>query len=168
MALVATTYLSRCSNVAYGIAQIDEVKKIALKIDAIVLIVSIDQSIEAEGREKVDIQLPRQQPLLLIEVAKRSKETGRLPMTYYPQSYVDKVPMTNINMRSNLANGYYGRTCWFYIRETIYTFTDGLRYTLFKHHLVQAPKSISIPLEEGGHSCHSSKCKSMDVMEESC
>ena len=75
MALVATTYLSRCSNVACGIAQINEVKKIALKIDAIVLIVSIDQSIEAEGREKVDIQLPRQQPLLLTEVAKRSKET---------------------------------------------------------------------------------------------
>ncbi|CBI40686.3 unnamed protein product, partial [Vitis vinifera] len=107
------------------------------------------------------VELPSRRDIWFL----RSK--GRLPMTYYPQSYVDKVPMTNINMRSNLANGYYGRTCWFYIRETIYTFTDGLRYTLFKHHLVQAPKSISIPLEEG-HRCHSSKCKSMDVMEESC
>ena len=75
MALVGTTYLSRCSNVACGIAQIDEVKKIALTIDAIVLIVSIDQSIEAEGRERVDIQLPRQQPLLLAKVTKLSKET---------------------------------------------------------------------------------------------
>ena len=60
---------------ACGIAQIDEVKKIALTIDAIVLIVSIDQSIEAEGRERVDIQLPRQQPLLLAKVTKLSKET---------------------------------------------------------------------------------------------
>ena len=45
-------------------------------------------------------------------------------------------------------------------------------YRWTKVHLVQASpcsstKSISIPLKEG-HSCHSSKCKSMDVMEESC
>ncbi|KAL6336226.1 hypothetical protein AAG906_011108 [Vitis piasezkii] len=184
-ALVATTYLPGCSNVACGTAQIDEAKKIAAAADATVLIVGIDQSIEAEGRDRVSIQLPGQQPLLIIEVAKASKGnvilvviilwvgypgeaggaaiadvifgftiqvSGRLPMTWYPQSYVDKVPMTNMNMRPDPASGYPGRT---------------YRYTQFNHHLVQAPKSVSIPIEEG-HSCHSSKCKSVDAVQESC
>ena len=35
---------------------------------------------------------------------------GRLPMTSYPQSYVDKVPMSNMNMRPDLSNGYPGRS----------------------------------------------------------
>ncbi|KAJ9686941.1 hypothetical protein PVL29_015688 [Vitis rotundifolia] len=216
-ALVATTYSSGCSNVACGTAQIDEAKKIAAAADATVLIVGIDQSIEAEGRDRVNIQLPGQQPLLITEVAKASKgnvilvvmsgggfdisfaknddkitsilwvgypgeaggaaiadvifgfynPSGRLPMTWYPQSYVDKVPMTNMNMRPDPASGYPGRTYRFYTGETIYTFGDGLSYTQFNHHLVQAPKSVSIPIEEG-HSCHSSKCKSVDAVQESC
>lgn len=216
-ALVATTYLPGCSNVACGTAQIDEAKKIAAAADATVLIVGIDQSIEAEGRDRVNIQLPGQQPLLITEVAKASKgnvilvvmsgggfdisfaknddkitsilwvgypgeaggaaiadvifgfynPSGRLPMTWYPQSYVDKVPMTNMNMRPDPASGYPGRTYRFYTGETIYTFGDGLSYTQFNHHLVQAPKSVSIPIEEG-HSCHSSKCKSVDAVQESC
>ncbi|RVW73132.1 Beta-xylosidase/alpha-L-arabinofuranosidase 2 [Vitis vinifera] len=216
-ALVATTYLPGCSNVACGTAQIDEAKKIAAAADATVLIVGIDQSIEAEGRDRVNIQLPGQQPLLITEVAKASKgnvilvvmsgggfdisfaknddkitsilwvgypgeaggaaiadvifgfynPSGRLPMTWYPQSYVDKVPMTNMNMRPDPASGYSGRTYRFYTGETIYTFGDGLSYTQFNHHLVQAPKSVSIPIEEG-HSCHSSKCKSVDAVQESC
>ncbi|KAL6329412.1 hypothetical protein AAG906_018051 [Vitis piasezkii] len=198
-ALVATTYLPGCSNAACGTAQIDEAKKIAAAADATVLIVGIDQSIEAEGRDRVNIQLPGQQPLLITEVAKASKgnvilvviilwvgypgeaggaaiadvifgfynPSGRLPMTWYPQSYVDKVPMTNMNMRPDPASGYPGRTYRFYTGETIYTFGDGLSYTQFNHHLVQAPKSVSIPIEEG-HSCHSSKCKSVDAVQESC
>lgn len=216
-ALVATTYLPGCSNVACGTAQIDEAKKIAAAADATVLIVGIDQSIEAEGRDRVSIQLPGQQPLLITEVAKASKgnvilvvmsgggfdisfaknddkiasilwvgypgeaggaaiadvifgffnPSGRLPMTWYPQSYIDKVPMTNMNMRPDPASGYPGRTYRFYTGETIYTFGDGLSYTQFNHHLVQAPKSVSIPIEEG-HSCHSSKCKSVDAVQESC
>ena len=72
-ALVATTYLPGCFNVACGTAQIDEAKKIAAAADATVLIVGIDQSIEAEGRDRVSIQLPGQQPLLITEVAKASK-----------------------------------------------------------------------------------------------
>ncbi|CBI40698.3 unnamed protein product, partial [Vitis vinifera] len=74
MALVATTYLSGCSNVACSTAQIDEAKKIAAAADATVLIVGIDQSIEAEGRDRVNIQLPGQQPLLITE-----HPVGRLP-----------------------------------------------------------------------------------------
>lgn len=92
---------------------------------------------------------------------------GRLPMTWYPQSYVEKVPMTNMRMRPDASNGYPGRTYRFYTGETIYSFGDGLSYSDYKHHLVQAPKLVSIPLEEG-HICRSSKCHSLDVVQESC
>ncbi|XP_039068691.1 beta-xylosidase/alpha-L-arabinofuranosidase 2-like [Hibiscus syriacus] len=93
--------------------------------------------------------------------------SGRLPMTWYPQSYVDKVPMTNMNMRPNPLNGYPGRTYRFYTGETIYTFGDGLSYTTFSHKLAKAPTLVSIPLEED-HVCRSSECKSVETAEQSC
>ncbi|KAK2986924.1 hypothetical protein RJ640_009067 [Escallonia rubra] len=96
-----------------------------------------------------------------------SNPSGRLPMTWYPQSFADKVNMTNMNMRPDAATGYPGRTYRFYTGETVYTFGDGLSYSTFNHHLVQAPKLVSVPLEEG-HVCRSSACKSIDVVEQSC
>lgn len=54
-------------------AQLDEAKKIAASADATVLVVGSDQSIEAESRDRVDLNLPGQQPLLITEVAKASK-----------------------------------------------------------------------------------------------
>lgn len=92
---------------------------------------------------------------------------GRLPMTWYPQAYVDKVPMTNMNMRPDPATGYPGRTYRFYTGETVYSFGDGLSYSSFNHHLAQAPKLVSVPLEEG-HVCRSTRCKSLDVAEQHC
>lgn len=88
-------------------------------------------------------------------------------MTWYPQSYVEKVPMTNMKMRPDSSNGYPGRTYRFYAGETVYSFGDGLSYSDYKHHLVRAPKLVSIPLEEG-HSCRSSKCHSLNLVEQSC
>ncbi|KAK3010752.1 hypothetical protein RJ639_011305 [Escallonia herrerae] len=96
-----------------------------------------------------------------------SNPSGRLPMTWYPQSFADKVNMTNMNMRPDPATGYPGRTYRFYTGETVYTFGDGLSYSTFNHHLVKAPKLVSVPLEEG-HVCRSSTCKSIDVVEQSC
>ncbi|KAK8627046.1 hypothetical protein V6N13_134674 [Hibiscus sabdariffa] len=93
--------------------------------------------------------------------------SGRLPMTWYPQAYVDKVPMTNMNMRPNPSNGYPGRTYRFYTGETIYTFGDGLSYTTFSHKLAKAPTLVSIPLEED-HVCRSSECKSVEAAEQTC
>ncbi|CAA2980483.1 beta-xylosidase alpha-L-arabinofuranosidase 2 [Olea europaea subsp. europaea] len=81
----------------------------------------------------------------------------RLPMTWYPQSYVDKVPMTNMNMRPDLASGYLGRTYRFYTGPTIFSFGHGLSYSKFYHYLVQAPKLVSIPLDKG-QVCRTSKC----------
>ncbi|KAF5733329.1 beta-xylosidase/alpha-L-arabinofuranosidase 1 [Tripterygium wilfordii] len=93
--------------------------------------------------------------------------SGRLPMTWYPQSYVDKVPMTNMNMRPDPSNGYPGRTYRFYTGETIYSFGDGLGYTTVKHELIQAPELVSVPLE-AGHECHTAVCQSLDVVQSSC
>ncbi|GMY39132.1 beta-xylosidase/alpha-L-arabinofuranosidase 2-like [Fagus crenata] len=216
-ASVATTYSPGCSNVACSAAQLDDAKKIAAAADATVLVMGADQSIEAESRDRIDILLPGQQPLLVTEVAKASKgpvilvimsgggmdisfaksddkvtsilwvgypgeaggaaiadvifgyynPSGRLPMTWYPQSYVDKVPMTNMNMRPDPSNGYPGRTYRFYTGETVYSFGDGLSYSSFNHHLAQAPKLVLFPLEEG-HICRSSRCKSLDVVEQHC
>lgn len=88
-------------------------------------------------------------------------------MTWYPQSFADMVPMTNIMMRPDLSNGYPGRTYRFYTGETVYSFGDGLSYSSFNYHLIQAPKLVFIPLEEG-HNCHSSRCKSLEVSEQRC
>ncbi|KAF2299679.1 hypothetical protein GH714_002360 [Hevea brasiliensis] len=93
--------------------------------------------------------------------------SGRLPMTWYPQSYVDKVPMTNMNMRPDPSTGYPGRTYRFYTGETVYSFGDGLSYSKFEHKLVRAPKLVSVPLEED-HACRSSKCISIDAVEQTC
>ncbi|KNA08510.1 hypothetical protein SOVF_161960 [Spinacia oleracea] len=94
---------------------------------------------------------------------------GRLPMTWYPQSYADKVPMTNMNMRADPATGYPGRSYRFYNGETVYSFGDGLSYSDFTHHLVKAPTEVSIPLQEE-HECRhsSSNCKSIDAVGEHC
>ncbi|KAJ0988348.1 hypothetical protein J5N97_006704 [Dioscorea zingiberensis] len=92
---------------------------------------------------------------------------GRLPMTWYPQSFADKVPMTDMRMRPDPATGYPGRTYRFYTGDVIYSFGDGLSYGSFAHHLVQAPKLVSIPLEDG-HSCYSQRCKSVDLTGSRC
>ncbi|KDP30704.1 hypothetical protein JCGZ_16402 [Jatropha curcas] len=93
--------------------------------------------------------------------------SGRLPMTWYPQSYVDKVPMTNMNMRPDPSSGYPGRSYRFYTGETVYSFGDGLSYSKFEQQLVQAPKLVTVPLEEG-HACQSTKCISVDAVDRTC
>ncbi|CAN1810668.1 Beta-D-xylosidase 4 [Linum perenne] len=93
--------------------------------------------------------------------------SGRLPMSWYPQSYADKVSMTNMNMRPDNSTGYPGRTYRFYTGETVYTFGDGLGYSEFSHKLIRAPKSVSVGLRPD-HACYSSECASVDAAEEIC
>lgn len=66
-------------------------------------------------------------------------------MTWYPQSYLAKVPMTSMDLRANPSNGYPGRTYRFYKGPVVFPFGHGLSYTKFVHKLVQAPKKISVP-----------------------
>ncbi|KAJ4964548.1 hypothetical protein NE237_016397 [Protea cynaroides] len=216
-ALVPTLYQPGCPNVACTTAQLDDAKTIASQADATVLVVGADQSIESEGRDRVDVRLPGQQALLVTEVAKVAKgpvilvimsggamdisfakddnnvssilwvgypgeaggaamadlifgyynPSGKLPMTWYSQDYVDKVPMTNMNMRQDPTTGYPGRTYRFYTGETVYSFGDGLSYSKVSHQLALAPKLVSIPLEEG-HVCQSQECKSIELRDSSC
>lgn len=89
-------------------------------------------------------------------------------MTWYPKSYVEKVNMTNMNMRPNPAKGYLGQTYRFYTGKTVYTFGDGLSYSNFNPHLVKATKHISLPLKGEPVCAASSSCKSIDVVEVNC
>lgn len=67
-------------------------------------------------------------------------------MTWYPQEYLAKAPMTNMAMRPDPASGYPGRTYRFYKGPVIYPFGFGLSYTSFAHELAQGPSKVSIPL----------------------
>ncbi|MCD9642001.1 beta-D-xylosidase [Datura stramonium] len=70
---------------------------------------------------------------------------GKLPMTWYPQAYVAKVSMTNMDMRADPTRGYPGRTYRFYKGPTVFPFGAGFSYTRFNQHLVSAPTTISVP-----------------------
>ncbi|XP_066338580.1 probable beta-D-xylosidase 2 isoform X1 [Miscanthus floridulus] len=71
---------------------------------------------------------------------------GKLPVTWYPQDYLQKVPMTNMAMRANPARGYPGRTYRFYTGPTIHPFGHGLSYTQFTHSLAHAPAQLTVRL----------------------
>lgn len=70
-------------------------------------------------------------------------------MTWYPQDYLSKVPMTTMDMRSNPSEGYPGRTYRFYDGPTVYPFGHGLSYSTFVHTVAQAPTVFVVPLD--GH-----------------
>jgi len=88
-------------------------------------------------------------------------------MTWYPQSYVEKVPMSNMNMRPDKSKGYPGRSYRFYTGETVYAFADALTYTKFDHQLIKAPRLVSLSLDEN-HPCRSSECQSLDAIGPHC
>lgn len=67
-------------------------------------------------------------------------------MTWYPQGYLAKVPMTNMDMRPNPTTGYPGRTYRFYKGPVVFPFGHGLSYSRFSHSLALAPKQVSVPI----------------------
>uniref|UniRef100_A0A0D3G0S1 Fibronectin type III-like domain-containing protein n=1 Tax=Oryza barthii TaxID=65489 RepID=A0A0D3G0S1_9ORYZ len=92
---------------------------------------------------------------------------GRLPVTWYPASFADKVSMTDMRMRPDSSTGYPGRTYRFYTGDTVYAFGDGLSYTKFAHSLVSAPEQVAVQLAEG-HACHTEHCLSVEAAGEHC
>lgn len=70
-------------------------------------------------------------------------------MTWYPEDYLRKAPMTNVAMRANPASGYPGRTYRFYTGPTILPFGHGLSYTRFTHSLAHAPEKLTVQLTGG-------------------
>ncbi|KAL0343047.1 UNVERIFIED_CONTAM: putative beta-D-xylosidase 6 [Sesamum angustifolium] len=68
---------------------------------------------------------------------------GRLPMTWYPESFTS-IPMSDMNMRADPSRNYPGRTYRFYLGERIYGFGYGLSYTSFTYKLLSAPTKLSL------------------------
>ncbi|CAF3730469.1 unnamed protein product [Rotaria socialis] len=56
---------------------------------------------------------------------------GRLPITFYPASYVDAVSMFDMQMRPSKTNP--GRTYKFFTGQAVYEFGTGLSYTEFAY-----------------------------------
>ncbi|RZB49086.1 putative beta-D-xylosidase 2 isoform C [Glycine soja] len=171
----------------------------ARQADATVLVMGLDQSIEAETVDRTGLLLPGRQPDLVSKVAAASKGPtilvlmsggpvditfaknnprivgilwagypgqaggaaiadilfgtanpgGKLPVTWYPEEYLTKLPMTNMAMRATKSAGYPGRTYRFYNGPVVYPFGHGLTYTHFVHTLASAPTVVSVPLN--GH-----------------
>ncbi|KAL9318843.1 hypothetical protein ACSQ67_015360 [Phaseolus vulgaris] len=188
-----------CSNVACtDDKQFGRAINAAQQADATVLVMGLDQSIEAETVDRVGLLLPGHQQDLVSKVASASKgptilvimsggpvditfakndpriqgifgpvipvklvvlplqiscleHQALLPMTWYPEGYVEKLAMTNMAMRSKRSKGYPGRTYRFYSGPVVYSFGYGLYYTHFVHTLVSAPKVVSIPVDGHRH-----------------
>ncbi|QCD98276.1 beta-glucosidase [Vigna unguiculata] len=171
----------------------------ARQADATVLVMGLDQSIEAETVDRTGLLLPGRQQDLVSKVAAASKGPtilvlmsggpvditfaknnprivgilwagypgqaggaaiadivfgtsspgGKLPMTWYPEEYLRKLPMTKMAMRGSESAGYPGRTYRFYKGEVVYPFGHGLTYTHFVHTLASAPTVVSVPVN--GH-----------------
>lgn len=71
---------------------------------------------------------------------------GRSPFTWYPQEYVDQVPMTDMNMRANSTTNSPGRTYRFYTGNSIYPFGHGLSYSTYSNFIKSAPSTILVKL----------------------
>ncbi|XP_034932153.1 putative beta-D-xylosidase [Populus alba] len=191
-----TIHQSGCIDVACnGNQQFGMAEAAASQADATVLVMGLDQSIEAEFRDRKDLLLPGYQQELISRVARASRGPtilvlmsggpidvsfakndprigailwagypgqaggaaiadvlfgttnpgGKLPMTWYPQDYLAKVPMTNMGMRADPSRGYPGRTYRFYKGPVVFPFGHGRSYTTFAHSLVQAPKEVAVP-----------------------
>ncbi|PON61934.1 Glycoside hydrolase, partial [Parasponia andersonii] len=188
---VGCTSVACDSNYLFGAAE-----AAARQADATVLIVGLDQSIEAETRDRVGLLLPGLQEELVSRVANASRGPtilvlmsggpidvsfakrnpdigailwvgypgqaggaaiadvlfgtinpgGKLPMTWYPESYLTNVPMTNMALRADPISGYPGRTYRFYKGPVVFPFGYGLSYTKFSQKLIEAPPRVSVPI----------------------
>lgn len=191
-----TVHQRGCMGVACPGNQQFGVAEVAVRhADATVLVMGLDQTIEAEARDRVSLLLPGYQQELISKVAMASRGPvvlvlmsggpidvtfakndprvlailwvgypgqaggaaiadvlfgaanpgGKLPMTWYPQDYVAKVAMTNMDMRADPARGYPGRTYRFYKGPVVFPFGAGFSYTRFSQSIVSAPAIVSVP-----------------------
>ncbi|XP_076933812.1 beta-xylosidase/alpha-L-arabinofuranosidase 1-like [Bidens hawaiensis] len=97
----------------------------------------------------------------------RYNPSGRLPTTWYPRSYANLVPMTNMKMRPDRVTGHPGQTYRFYRGKTVFPFGFGLSYTSYVYKLIKVPKLVSIPLNRAP-TCRSSTCHTIDAADPVC
>ncbi|KAM4109129.1 hypothetical protein ACB094_03G098000 [Castanea mollissima] len=76
---------------------------------------------------------------------------GRLPVTWYQADYVDKLPLTSMQLRPDDSNGYPGRTYKFFNGPTVFPFGYGLSYTKFNYTLKAATTKLPIKLTKFQH-----------------
>ncbi|KAJ4722056.1 Beta-D-xylosidase [Melia azedarach] len=192
-----TIHQAGCSDVACNSNRLfGAAEAAARQADATILVMGLDQSLEAEFRDRTGLLLPGHQQELVSRVARASRGPtvlvlmcggpvdvsfakndprisailwvgypgqaggaaiadvlfgtanpgGKLPMTWYPQDYLAKVPMTDMAMRADPARGYPGRTYRFYKGPVVFPFGHGLSYASFRYTLSSAPKTFSVPL----------------------
>ncbi|KAI4303153.1 hypothetical protein MLD38_038817 [Melastoma candidum] len=192
-----TIHQQGCSDVeCRNNQQFKAAETAAREADATVLVMGLDQSIEAEFRDRPGLFLPGHQQELVSRVAAASRGPvvvvlmsggpidvsfakndprvagilwagypgqaggmaianvlfgvvnpgGKLPMTWYPQDYVAKIPMTDMNMRADPARSYPGRTYRFYKGPVVFPFGYGLTYSSFAESLLKSPTKISVSL----------------------
>lgn len=191
-----TIHQAGCDVACGNNQQFGAAEAAARQADATVLVMGLDQSIEAEFKDRTGLLLPGHQQELVSRVARASRGPtilvlmsggpidvsfakfdprigailwvgypgqaggaaiadvlfgttnpgGKLPMTWYPQSYLAKVPMTSMAMRADPTRGYPGRTYRFYKGPVVFPFGYGLSYTRIVHKLAQAPTRVSIPI----------------------
>ncbi|GAB4828638.1 hypothetical protein Ancab_018303 [Ancistrocladus abbreviatus] len=76
---------------------------------------------------------------------------GRLPVTWYPNDYVNQIPMTSMRLRPIDQLGYPGRTHRFYTGPTVFPFGYGLSYTKFRHSIKLHKKALSVKINLPTH-----------------
>ncbi|TYI39373.1 hypothetical protein ES332_A02G093500v1 [Gossypium tomentosum] len=83
---------------------------------------------------------------------------GRLPVTWYPQSYVN-VPMTDMRMRPEPSSSYPGRTYRFYQGPKAFEFGYGLSYSNYTYEILpRSNPNRYMPFSEmGAEACEKMK-----------
>ncbi|XP_042516064.1 beta-xylosidase/alpha-L-arabinofuranosidase 1-like [Macadamia integrifolia] len=71
---------------------------------------------------------------------------GRLPLTWYPQSYIEEIPMISMPLRPIPESNLPGRTYKFYNGSTIYPFGYGLSYTTFSYAIKSATDLVKLDM----------------------
>eukprot|EP00850_Spirogloea_muscicola_P016600 SM000135S27044 [mRNA] locus=s135:335268:339044:- [translate_table: standard] len=75
---------------------------------------------------------------------------GRLPVTWYQQSFAEQVEMVDMQMRANFSRAYPGRSYRFYTGEVVFPFGHGLSYNAYQHALL-VPKEVQACCCSGAH-----------------
>jgi beta-D-xylosidase 4 len=70
---------------------------------------------------------------------------GRLPITFYPASYINEVSMFDMSMRPSPTNP--GRTYKFYTGQPVFEFGFGLSYTTFSYAWYNDSTSVSYSIQ---------------------
>ncbi|KAF5956900.1 hypothetical protein HYC85_004125 [Camellia sinensis] len=168
------SYEPGCSDVACSNNnQLKATTEVTTVVDAVIVVVGLNQSFEAEMVGWLNLTLSGYQELLVFEVAKAAKgplvlvvlsggwrdlvsglswiswrrrhcQSGRCPFSWYPQSFVDQVPKTDINLRQDSTRNYPDRTFQVYLGKLMYDFGHGLSYSGFSKFIMSAPSTVLV------------------------